>query len=40
VANWFSNQLSVIDTEALEVIDEFETGDGPRAFGSFLRETP
>lgn len=38
VANWFSNTLSVIDTETLEVTGEIATGDGPRAFGRFLTE--
>ena len=40
VANWESNGLSVIDTQTLKVIGTYKTGDGPRAFGSFLRVTP
>lgn len=38
VANWFSNTLSVIDTGSLSVVGEIDVGDGPRAFGVFLRD--
>jgi YVTN family beta-propeller protein len=37
VANWESNTLSIIDAEKLVVVDEIKVGDGPRAFGAFLR---
>lgn len=37
VANWQSNTVSVIDSERLAVEREIEVGDGPRAFGTFLR---
>jgi YVTN family beta-propeller protein len=37
VANWESNTLSIIDTDRLEVVGEVKVGDGPRAFGAFLR---
>jgi YVTN family beta-propeller protein len=40
VANWFSNSLTVIDSESLETIGEIATGDGPRAFGRFLAPAP
>jgi len=36
VANWFSNSLSIIDAQTLEVTEELKTGDGPRAFGLFI----
>ena len=39
VANWESNTLSVIDAAELKVIGEVKVGDGPRAFGAFLRRT-
>ena len=39
VANWESNTLSVIDAAELRVIGEVKVGDGPRAFGAFLRRT-
>ena len=38
VANWESNTLSIIDAEKLMVIGEIKVGDGPRAFGAFLRK--
>ena len=37
VANWESNILSVIDVATLKVTGEIKVGNGPRAFGSFLR---
>ena len=37
VANWESNSLSVIDAIELKVTGEIKVGDGPRAFGAFLR---
>ena len=37
VANWESNTLSIIDAEAMKVVGEVKVGDGPRAFGAFLR---
>ncbi len=39
VANWESNTLSVIDAAELKVVGEVKVGDGPRAFGTFLRRT-
>jgi YVTN family beta-propeller protein len=36
VANWFSNELWAIDAKTLQVTGKAETGDGPRAFGSFV----
>lgn len=36
VANWFSNTVSLIDPDKLEVVGEIATGDGPRAFGRFI----
>lgn len=36
--NWFSNTVSLIDPNSLEVIGEIETGDGPRADGKFIHE--
>ncbi len=38
VANWFSNTLSVIDAATLDVAREIPVGDGPRAFGDFIRD--
>jgi YVTN family beta-propeller protein len=37
VANWESNSISVIDAVELKVTGEIKVGDGPRAFGAFLR---
>ena len=37
VANWESNSISVIDAAELKVTGEIKVGDGPRAFGMFLR---
>ncbi len=37
--NWFSNTVSLIDPETLEIVGEIETGDGPRADGKFILET-
>jgi YVTN family beta-propeller protein len=39
VVNWFSNEVWTIDTETLAVTAKMPAGDGPRAFGTFLRET-
>lgn len=36
VANWFDNTVSIVDPEALTVVETLETCDGPRAFGTFL----
>jgi YVTN family beta-propeller protein len=36
VANWFTNEVSVIDTEALKVVASIPTGRGSRAFGQFI----
>ncbi len=38
VANWESNTLSIIDAVELKVIGQVKIGDGPRAFGAFLRK--
>lgn len=35
--NWESSTVSVIDSERLAVEREIGVGDGPRAFGTFLR---
>ena len=40
VANWESNTLIAIDAATLKVTATHRTGDGPRAFGSFLRAAP
>ena len=40
VVNWFSNEVWAINTETLSVTVKMPAGDGPRAFGTFLRETP
>jgi YVTN family beta-propeller protein len=40
VVNWFSNEVWAIDAETLAVTAKMPAGDGPRAFGTFLRETP
>ena len=37
VACWEANTLERIDTETLEVTARVAVGDGPRAFGLFLR---
>jgi YVTN family beta-propeller protein len=37
VACWFENTLERIDTARLAVTDKVAVGDGPRAFGAFLR---
>ena len=37
VANWESNTLSIIDAVEVKVVGEVKVGDGPRAFGVFLR---
>ena len=39
VVNWFSNEVWAIDAETLAVTAKMPVGDGPRAFGTFLRET-
>jgi YVTN family beta-propeller protein len=38
--NWFSNEVWAIDSGTLEVAAKMPVGDGPRAFGTFLRKTP
>jgi YVTN family beta-propeller protein len=40
VVNWFSNEVWAIDARTLAVTAKMRVGDGPRAFGTFLRETP
>ena len=40
VANWFSNQIWTVDAGKLAVTAKMPVGDGPRAFGTFLRQTP
>ena len=40
VVNWFDNVLKKIDTATLDVVGEVEVGDGPRAFGTFIRKVP
>ncbi len=37
VACWFDNVLQRIDAQSLTITGEAEVGDGPRAFGLFLR---
>jgi YVTN family beta-propeller protein len=37
VANWDSGTLPAIDVETLTVSGELRVGDGPRAFGAFIR---
>jgi YVTN family beta-propeller protein len=39
IVNWFSNVVWAINTETLAVTAKMPVGDGPRAFGTFLRET-
>lgn len=36
-ANWKSNSISIIDAIELKMTREIKVGDGPRAFGMFLR---
>ena len=36
VANWFSNDLTVINADTLQVENTIATGDGSRAFGLFI----
>ncbi|MCI0465413.1 MAG: YncE family protein, partial [Beijerinckiaceae bacterium] len=38
VVNWFSNDVWTINAETLAVTAKMPAGDGPRAFGTFLRE--
>ena len=38
--NWFSNEVWAIDAETLAVTAKMPAGDGPSAFGTFLREAP
>jgi len=40
LTNWFSNELWAIDAETYKVLGKAETGDGPRAFGDFVRPAP
>jgi YVTN family beta-propeller protein len=37
VTNWFSNDLWSIDAESYRITGRAATGDGPRAFGAFVR---
>ncbi len=37
VAAWFDNSLQRIDAAAMALTGEAAVGDGPRAFGLFLR---
>jgi len=37
IAHWDDNTLDKLDTATLEIVAEAETGDGPRAFGAFIR---
>lgn len=37
VANWFANELWSISADTLQVVAKVKTGDGPRAFGAFIR---
>jgi len=37
VACWFDNKLIRIDAETLKVTGSVAVGDGPRAFGNFLK---
>jgi DNA-binding beta-propeller fold protein YncE len=36
VANWASNQVSVIDGQSHKLITQIKTGDKSRAFGQFI----
>jgi YVTN family beta-propeller protein len=38
VANWFDNTLMKIDAASNRVVGKVETGNGPRAFGAFIRQ--
>ena len=40
VANWFDNTLSTIDAQTLKVVASVAVGEGPRAFGAFIRRDP
>jgi YVTN family beta-propeller protein len=40
VANWFDNKLMKIDAVSGRVAGMVETGNGPRAFGAFIRQKP
>ena len=40
VANWFDNTLMKIDAASNRVVGKVETGNGPRAFGAFIRQKP
>ncbi len=37
IANWFDNTVSIVDPNALSVVETIVTCDGPRAFGRFLQ---
>jgi YVTN family beta-propeller protein len=37
VANWFTNEFWSIAADDLKVTAKAKTGDGPRAFGAFIR---
>ncbi len=36
VANWFSDELLILNAREFEVIGRIPTGNGPRAFGIFI----
>jgi YVTN family beta-propeller protein len=38
VANWFDNKFMKIDAISQKIEASVETGDGPRAFGTFIRQ--
>jgi len=38
VANWGSNEVTVIDGEAQKVIQQIKTGEKSRAFGAFIMQ--
>jgi YVTN family beta-propeller protein len=40
IANWGSNQVSVIDSQTLKILTQIKTGDKSRAFGKFILESP
>ncbi len=40
VANWFSDTVSLIDTDTLNIVAEVDVPEGPRAFGTFTAPKP
>lgn len=40
VVNWFSNEVWAINSTTFKVTAKMTVGDGPRAFGTFIRKTP